>query len=83
MKHVNASTNEIEKIISNREFQVDFDNASKDEGSKEAMEKPFTLDEIKKQNKNQKFNVYEHFSTMAKNNTSMSYNNLLQPMFYS
>ncbi len=83
MKHVNAFANEIEKIVSNQEFQIDFNNASKDEGSKEAMEKPFTLDEVLKCNKKQKFNVYEHFSTMAKNNISMCYNNLLQPMFYS
>jgi hypothetical protein len=83
MKHVNDFANETEKIISSQEFQIDFDSASKNEGSKEAMEKPFTLDEVKKQNKKQMFNVYEHFSTMAKTNTSMSYNNLLQPMFYS
>jgi hypothetical protein len=43
MKHVNAFTKETEKIVSNRKFQVDFDNASKDEGSKEAMVKTFHL----------------------------------------
>jgi hypothetical protein len=36
------------------------------------MEKSLiTQDEVKKQNKKQKFNVYEHFSTMAEKNTSM------------
>jgi hypothetical protein len=35
------------------------------------MEKPLTRDEIKNQNKKQKFNVYEHFSTMAEKSTSM------------
>jgi hypothetical protein len=35
------------------------------------MEKPFTRDEVKKQNKKQKFNVSEHFLTMVEKNTSM------------
>jgi hypothetical protein len=35
------------------------------------MEKPFTSDEVKKQNKKVKFNVYEYFSTMVENNTTM------------
>jgi hypothetical protein len=42
MKHVSASTNEIEKIVSNPKSQANFDSASKDEGSKEPMEKPLT-----------------------------------------
>jgi hypothetical protein len=46
MKHVNAFVNETKKIINNWEFQVDFDSASKDEGSKDAMEKPFTPSEV-------------------------------------
>jgi hypothetical protein len=35
------------------------------------MEKPLTQDEVKKQNKKQEFNVYEHFSTMAEKSTSI------------
>jgi hypothetical protein len=35
------------------------------------MEKPFTLYEVKEENKRQKLNVYEHFSTMARNNITM------------
>ncbi len=31
------------------------------------VKKPLTLDEVRKHNKKQKFNVYEHFSTTAKN----------------
>jgi hypothetical protein len=42
MKHVSASTNEIEEIVSNPKSQANFDSASKDEGSKEPMEKPVT-----------------------------------------
>jgi hypothetical protein len=35
------------------------------------MEKPLTLDEVKKQNQKQKINLYEYFSTMAENNTTI------------
>jgi hypothetical protein len=42
MKHVSASTNEIEETVSSPKSQEIFDNASKDEGSKELMEKPLT-----------------------------------------
>jgi hypothetical protein len=35
------------------------------------MEKPFISDEVTKQNKKVKFNVYEYFSTMVENNTTM------------
>jgi hypothetical protein len=42
MKHVNASTNVIEEIVSNSQSQANFDNSSKDEGRKEPMEKPIT-----------------------------------------
>jgi hypothetical protein len=35
------------------------------------MEKPFISDEVRKQNKKEKLNVYEYFSTMVENNTTM------------
>ncbi len=35
------------------------------------LKKPFTLDKVRKHNKKQKFNVYEHFSTMVKNGITM------------
>jgi hypothetical protein len=35
------------------------------------VKKPLTLDEVRKHNKKQKFNVYEHFSTMVKNSITM------------
>jgi hypothetical protein len=35
------------------------------------VKKPLTLDEVRKHNKKQKFNVYEQFSTMAKNSITM------------
>ncbi len=47
MKHVSICANEIEKIIGNLEPQVDFDYASKNEGSKKPMEEPFTPNEVK------------------------------------
>jgi len=46
MKHVSISANEIEEIVKNLEPQIDFDYASKDEGSKKPMEKPFTPNEV-------------------------------------
>ncbi len=58
-------------IISSLKSQINFDSVSKYEGSKEPMEKPLTLDEVKKQNQKQKINLYEYFSTMAKNSTTM------------
>ncbi len=58
-------------IISSIKSQIFFDSVSKNEGSKEPMEKPLTLDEVKKQNQKQKINLYEYFSTMAENNTTI------------
>jgi hypothetical protein len=52
MKHVSTFFNETKKIVGNPKSKVDFDSASKDEGSKELMEKPFTLDEVKNITKN-------------------------------
>jgi hypothetical protein len=42
MKHMSASTNEIQENVSNPKSQENFDSVSKDEGSKEPMEKPLT-----------------------------------------
>jgi hypothetical protein len=42
MKHVNISTNETLKVVSNPNSQANFDNVSKDEGNKEPMEKSLT-----------------------------------------
>jgi hypothetical protein len=79
MKHVNVFRNE---IVGSLEFQIELNNDLKVDGSKEALDKPPILDEVLKQNKTQKTNVYEHFSTMVENSTSM-YNNLQKPTFYS
>jgi len=38
---------------------------------KEPLDKPITPNEVIKQNKRQKINVLEHFSTMVENNTTM------------
>jgi hypothetical protein len=38
----------LKNIVKSLKSQLDFDNVSKDEGSKEPMEKPFTSDDIKK-----------------------------------
>jgi hypothetical protein len=71
MKHVNAIVNAIDGIMGNPYFQIDFDNDSKDDASKEPLNKPITPNEVTKQNKRQKINVLEHFSTMARNNITM------------
>jgi len=39
MKHVSTFANEIEEVVGSPKSQANFDNASKDEGSKEPMEK--------------------------------------------
>jgi hypothetical protein len=49
---------------------TNFDNVSKNEGSKKPMQKLLTHDEVKKQNK-KKFNLYEHFLAMVENNTTI------------
>jgi hypothetical protein len=71
MKHVSTFANEVEEVIGSPKSQANFDSASKNEGSKEPMAKPFTPNEIFFKNKKQKLNVYEHFSTMVENNTTM------------
>jgi hypothetical protein len=71
MKHVNVSANEIDKIVGNPKFQINLDSGSKDDVSKEPLDRPITANEVTKQNKIQNINVLEHFSTMPKNNTTM------------
>ncbi len=72
MKHANVFANEIDEIVGSPKFQTYFDGGSKDDASKKPLvTKPITLDEVTKQNKRQKINVLEHFSTMAKNSTTM------------
>jgi hypothetical protein len=71
MKHVNASANEIDEIVGSPKFQTNFNSGSKDDVSKEPLDRLIILDEVTKQNKRQKINVFEHFSTMAENNTMM------------
>jgi hypothetical protein len=71
MTHVGVFANEIDKIMGNPKFQINLDSGLKDDVSKKPLERPITLDEFTKQNKTQKINVLEHFSTMLKNNTTM------------
>jgi hypothetical protein len=71
MKHVSTFANETKEVVGNPKSKVDFYSASKDEGNKELMDKPFTLYEVKNITKKKKLNVYEHFSTMDKHNTTM------------
>jgi hypothetical protein len=40
-------------------------------GNKEPLDKPFTLEEFLRKNKRQKINVYEHFSTINENTTTI------------
>jgi hypothetical protein len=51
MKHVSASANEIDEIVGNKKFQINLDGGFKDDDSKEALDRPITLDEVTKQNK--------------------------------
>jgi hypothetical protein len=59
MKDVNISTKETKEVVGNSKSQVDFDSTLKDEDSKEPMEKPFTLNKVRKKIK---INMYEHSS---------------------
>ncbi len=63
--------NEIDEIVGNPKFQIDLNSGSKDDVSKEPLDRLIILDEVTKQNKRQKINVFEHFSTMVENNTTM------------
>jgi hypothetical protein len=46
MKNVNTYVNETKEIVGSPKSQANFDSASKDEGSKEPMEKPRTPNEL-------------------------------------
>ncbi len=45
-KNVTAYLNETKEIVGSPKSQANFDSTSKDEGSKELMEKPFTPNEL-------------------------------------
>jgi len=68
---VSVFANEIDEIVGNPKFQTDLNSGSKDDVSKEPLDRLIILDEVTKQNKRQKINVFEHFSTMVENNTTM------------
>jgi hypothetical protein len=68
---VSVFANEIDEIVGNPKFQIDLNSGSKDDVSKEPLDRLIILDEVTKQNKRQKINVFEHFSTMVENNTTM------------
>jgi hypothetical protein len=51
MKHVNASTNEIDEIVGNPKFQTNLDSGFKDDVSKEPSNRSITPNEVTKQNK--------------------------------
>jgi hypothetical protein len=51
MKHVSASTNEIDEIVGNPKFQIDLDSGSKGDINKEPIDRPITPNEVTKQNK--------------------------------
>jgi hypothetical protein len=51
MKDVNISIKETKKVVGSSKSQIDFDNTLKGEDSKGPMEKPLTLDNIKKKKK--------------------------------
>jgi hypothetical protein len=58
--------------VGNPKFQTYLDSGSKDDASKEPLvTRPITPYEVTKQEKRKKINVLGHFSTMAKNNTTM------------
>ncbi len=48
LKHVNVFTNEIDEIVSNTKFQIQFDSGPKDDGIKEFLDKPFIPNEVTK-----------------------------------
>jgi len=51
IKHVSAFANEIDEIMSSPKFQINLDSVFKVDNSKEALDRPITLDEVTKQNK--------------------------------
>jgi len=48
LKHVNVFTNEIDEIVNNTRFQIQFDNGPKDDGIKEFLDRPFIPNEVTK-----------------------------------
>jgi len=48
LKHVNVVTNEIDEIVSNTKFQIQFDSGPKDDGPKEFLNKSFIPNEVTK-----------------------------------
>jgi len=81
MKHVSIFANEIEEVLGTPKSQANFDSASKDEGSKEPMAKPFTPNEIFLKTKNKSLMCMNIFQPWLKI-IQPCYNNLLKPMFY-
>jgi hypothetical protein len=57
--------------VGSPKFQTNLDSGSKDDVWKKILDRPIIRDEVTKQNKKQKINVFEQFSTMVENNTSM------------
>jgi len=55
--------------VGNPKFQININNGYKDDVWKEPLNRPVILDEVTKQNKRQKINIFEQFSTMVENNT--------------
>ncbi len=63
-------------------FPTKINNGFKDDSSQEPLDKPLTSYEVKKKNRRQKINVYQHFSIMVQNNTTML-QQFVKSMFYS
>jgi hypothetical protein len=68
IKHVNAITNAINQIMGSPYFQIYFNSGFEGDVNKKPLNRPITPNEVIKQNKRQKINVLDHFSTMAENN---------------
>jgi hypothetical protein len=71
MKHVNATANAIDEIMGNPYFQTNFNSGSNNDVSLKPLDRTITPNEAIKQNRRQKINILEHFSTMAENNITM------------
>jgi hypothetical protein len=73
MKHVNAFANEIDEIVGSPKFQTYIDNGSKDDVSKEPLDRLITLDEVTKQEVENKMslNTFQLWSEI----TQQCYNN--------
>ncbi len=61
----------IDEFVGIPKFQIYLDIRSMDDVWKEPLDRPIIPDEVTKQNKRQKINVLEQFSTMVENNTPM------------